>query len=175
MSSHPLYFTNSWLNVLLVVGFSSRKHMKGIPTISFSALLALSLASLGAFAQAHHQSGIIGQTALGEICDLDGNCVPNLVPMHLLIHSDQGRFIADIATDADALFEIALKPDSYFLTPYTLPVPSNPSIIAIGGPVSVTVRKKEYAVTLVSFVPFSPQLPRPPVLPPPPSPAEHVP
>ena len=133
-----------------------------------SLLLGLCLAPFGAAALGHHQSGMIGQTTLGEICDLDGNCVPNVVPMNVAIYSDTGRFIADIATDENGVFEIALKPGSYILTPYFPPAPPERGFIALGGPIPVTIDKKEYRITLVPFYPFSPIPGRPPNVPPPP-------
>jgi hypothetical protein len=128
-------------------------RMKRLSSILLSGLLTAWLTPIAAQALGHHQSGIIGQTVLGATCDPDGNCVPHAVPMGLLIHSDSGEFVADITSDSDGGFEIALKPDTYILTPYFAPPES--IFIFLGAPVRVTVYKKQHIVTVVDYFPLS--------------------
>ena len=96
--------------------------------------------------------------------------------MNVAIYSDKGRFIADIVTDENGVFEIALKPGIYILMPYFPPAPPERGFAAFGGPIPVTIDKKEHTITLVPFYPYTPNLPDPPViLPPhPPSPPDSV-
>jgi hypothetical protein len=144
--------------------------MKHFVSGFFSTLiLLLCLTPVGGLALGHHQSGIIGQTAYGRTCDPSG-CVPNLVPMRLMIHSDRGWLVADIRSDEDGFFEIALKPGLYLIAPYFVTPSAEGELVPVGEPFSILVEKKEYTFLAISYVPLVQPTPptRPPSLPPPP-------
>ncbi len=124
----------------------------------WAVLLAASFSPIASQAQKHHQSGIVGQTTLGQICETSG-CFPRPVQSHLSIYLvrdpfDLGKFITEIATDEDGLFAVALKPGTYVLTPFiprTVASSGVPVGGLVGGDTWVTVEKKQFAETLVRF------------------------
>jgi hypothetical protein len=130
--------------------------------------LVLCLTPLGAVALGHHQSGIIGQTAYGRTCDPLG-CVPNLVPMRLMIYSDRGRLVEDIISDEDGFFEIALNPGLYHIAPYFVTPSAEGELVPVGAPFSMLVEKKDYTFLTIFYVPLvqpTPPPTRPPSFPP---------
>ena len=126
------------------------------------ALLALCLAPAELPALGHHQSGIIGQITFGRSCDVFG-CDPVPTPLRVLIYSDRERLVADIATEPDGIFEVALKPGAYLVASFFLPAAPDAPLVPTGRqPIPVLVEKKDYTVFGVHYV----SLPQPPLRPP---------
>ena len=146
--------------------------MKTLPLLL--ALIALGLTPYRLPALGHHQSGIAGYTAYGIICDVSG-CVPNFTSMRLLIYSDRDRLVADVTSDSDGLFEVALKPGSYFLAPYFVPATPDAELVPVGQPFPVLVEKKEYTTIGINYVSIPGRPPRPPSPPYPPFPPLPIP
>jgi hypothetical protein len=135
----------------------------------FLVLVALCLAPPQLLALGHHQSGIVGQTAYRQNCDLSG-CVPIRMPMRLFFYDDRGRYVTDVISDADGFFEVALKPGLYTVAPYFVSLSPEGHFVPVGLPVPVIVEKKEYTALWLHYVPRVQPTPpiRPPSLPPPP-------
>ena len=143
------------------------KHF--VSGVLWAVTLLICLTPVGALAVGHHQSGIVGQTAYGRTCDQYG-CVPNLVSMRLMLHSDRGRLVADIISDEDGFFEIPLKPGLYHVAPYSVTPSPTGELVPVGQPFPILVEKKEYTFQMIWYVPLTqPTRPtRPPSFPPPP-------
>ncbi len=90
----------------------------------------------------HHQSGIIGQIEQ----------VPG--PWSIWIVTSDGNFVADIQADDTGFFEVDLKPGTYILTPFILPIaPAADGIHPlVGASTSVTVDKKSFTTAELPIV-----------------------
>ena len=88
---------------------------------------------------AHRQSGITGQVVLDswEQVKMPVQCL-------ITVATDSGKLVTTLATDQDGLFDVALKPGTYVLTPYWPPAPNGATVI--GPSLRVTVEKKDYTV-----------------------------
>src|SRR5947207_2172240 len=99
-------------------------------------LLLLSVASLGfpltptAFAGSpndhpkapshHRRSGIVGLVEIGPVSPVIRPGIPNSQPFAttIAVFTEQGRFIAEIASDNNGRFRVHLKPGKYVLVPH---------------------------------------------------------
>lgn len=124
----------------------------------------------------HHRSGIIGQAVVTLNATVTLNDGPLLgeplwpiectvkvyrMPDWSLKDWDSKpktfdvELVAEVPTDAEGYFEVALKPGTYFLLPQAPPPPPGP--IAIVGTISplpsfVTVTRKQYTSTYAAFL-----------------------
>ena len=111
-------------------------------------LVTASIMPVNAFAQeGHHGSGVTGQVfisvcpvvRLGENCDRP-------YPTGITIITDDGQFVTEIITDAEARFEVTLKPGDYVLVPKGAGEPTFPQVEEL----AVHVARKQFtAVTIV--------------------------
>ncbi len=124
------------------------------------AVLAFSLTLETVYAQAHHQSGIIGQAFVSSSYCVQLGPPPRPCPdarpisATILVYSEGGELVAKIETDEDGFFEVNLKPGNYAVAPYIPPPP--PGSGSVGRVeafwTSVTVKKKEFTHAWVLYV-----------------------
>lgn len=93
--------------------------------------------------QGHHQSGITGQVV----------GLPTFIHQcHIgIVSSDGGKVDADIITDTDLRFQVALKPGIYTLVPYVVNTP--PLFIPPSSPVVLRVDKKDFNEAVLIYTP----------------------
>ena len=93
------------------------------------------------------QSGITGHAVISPNVSLDGVILDGSpVQTSVAVYTAKGRFVATFNTDADGVFEVALKPASYVLVPNGL---SNPFLTPVHT--AVTVRQGDFAVVTVGY------------------------
>jgi hypothetical protein len=124
------------------------KKKNRLPFLAFTVLTCL--VSFTVQAAAHPESGVIGVVFIGPTCPV---IVPGIdcgdVPYQtgISIYSKTGRFITEITTDEDGLFEVVLRPGHYILVPDGAGSNTLPYVTAQ----EVVVRNKQFTPVVITY------------------------